>query len=108
MLKNYLNEQTKMKKAIVILTATIMLTMIMLSCKTPTQKVENAQEDVTEANQNLKQANEELERDMENYRRETNEKIDAKNKSIAEFNSRIKNKKTAAKTEYQNAIIALE
>ena len=98
-----------MNKSIAIITATSLLAITMLtSCNSPAQKVENAQENVSEAKQDLEKANAEFARDMENYRRETNEKIDANNKSIAEFNSRIQNKKNAAKADYQNTVTALE
>ena len=72
-----------MKKIILCVTATTLLAITMLSCNTPAQKVENAQQNVSEANQDLEEATEEYTRDIENYRRETNEKIAANDKSIA-------------------------
>lgn len=97
-----------MNKLILTLTATTLLAITLLSCNTTAQKVENAQQNVAEAKEDLEKANAEFAKDMENYRRETNEKIEANNKSIAEFNSRIQDKKNAAKADYQNTIIALE
>ena len=81
---------------------------IMTSCNTPAQKVENAQDKVTEANQNLDKTNQEYLADIENYRKETADKITANNISIAEFKSRIENEKMEAKADYDNKIMELE
>jgi F0F1-type ATP synthase membrane subunit b/b' len=81
---------------------------IMTSCNTPAQKVENAQDKVTEANQDLDKANQEYLVDIENYRKETADKIAANNQSIAEFKARIENEKMEAKADYNNKITELE
>ena len=102
-------KQIKMKKTILILTAFTFITgTILTGCDTPAQKVENAQNDVTEANKNLDKANEEYLGDIDNYRKETDGKIAANDKSIAEFKSRIESKKQDAREEYKQKVAKLE
>ena len=98
-----------MKKSILVLaTFTLMAGAIMTSCNMPAQKVENAQDKVTEANQDLDEANQEYLADIENYRKETAEKISANNTSIAAFKASIENEKMEAKADYNNKIMELE
>ena len=79
-----------MKKSILALTASAFITgAVVISCNTPTQKVENAQENVEVANKDLDKANEEYLADVAAYRKETAERIAANNKSVAELNERI-------------------
>lgn len=78
------------------------------SCKTPAQKVEKAEDKVTEANQNLQSATNDYLADIENYKIETASKIEANNKSIAEFNVRVLNQKEAVRAKYFKRIAALE
>jgi len=80
-----------MKKSTLVLSAfAMMAAMSLTSCNSPAKKVEDAQNDVKEANKDLAKANEEYLEDMESYRKETADKIAANDRSIAEFNSRIK------------------
>jgi predicted nucleic acid-binding Zn-ribbon protein len=91
-----------MKNSILTLAAlSILACAAVTSCKTPAEKVEIAQE-------NLTKANDEYLIDIENYRKEAATKIAANNKSIAEFNERIEDKKEAAKIDYKNKIADLE
>jgi len=82
--------------------------LILTACNTPSEKVEKAQEEVNEANKDLNQAQEEYVTDIENYRKIEDEKIDANNKSIAEFKARIENDKTEASDKYEKRIAELE
>jgi septal ring factor EnvC (AmiA/AmiB activator) len=89
--------------------STLMMSAILISgCSTPAEKVENAQKDVTQANIDLDKANQAYEADIANYRAETDNKITANNKSIAEFNARIELEKQDARAEYRKKIVALE
>ena len=98
-----------MKKIMITTIAgTLLSAAILTSCNSPAKKVENAQENVTEAKEDLAEANKEYREDMEKYRQETAEKIDANNKSLAEFNDRIKSQKMAAQADYKKKIAELE
>lgn len=98
-----------MKKSILTMVAAAFITgTILTSCSTPAQKVENAEENVTEANTALDKANEQYMADVENYRKLTAEHIAANNKSIAEFNARIENEKKEVKADYKKKIAKLE
>lgn len=98
-----------MKKSIlVLLVFTVITGAIFTSCRTPAQKVENAQNNVTEANKDLDKANQEYLADIEKFRKETADKIAANDKSIAEFKARIENDKKDAKADYNKKIAELE
>jgi hypothetical protein len=98
-----------MKKSILTLAAVAFMTATTLtSCNSPAKKVEEAQRDVNEANKDLAKANEEYLADIESYRKETDEKIAANDRSIAEFNSRIKEQKREAAADYKLKIAKLE
>ncbi len=99
----------KMKKSIVVIAASVFITgAILTSCKSSSEKVENAQENLKEANQDLAKANEEYLADIESYRKEASDKYDANEKSIAEFEARIANEKKEAKADYKKRIAGLE
>ena len=98
-----------MKKSILALAASALITGAFLtSCNTPAKKVENAENEVKEANKELDKANEEYLADIESYRKETADKIAANDRSIAEFNARIKREKMDAKADYKKKIAELE
>lgn len=98
-----------MKKIITVLIASSFLTApVLLSCNTPAEKVENAQNKVKSANEDLDSANQEYMADIESYKQETADKIAANEKSIAAFYVRIANEKADAKADYQKKIADLE
>lgn len=98
-----------MKKSRVTLTAIILMVgAIAISCNTPSEKVAIAKSDVEKAIDTLDKANEEYVSDIERYRKETADKVDANQKSIAEFNARIENDKKEAKADYKKKIAELE
>ena len=98
-----------MNKSILTLAAVaLMAATTLTSCNSPAKKVEEAQKDVTEANKDLAKANEEYLADIESYRKETADKIAANDRSIAEFNSRIKEQKREAAADYKLKIAKLE
>src|SRR5882672_5487943 len=98
-----------MKKSIVVFSALAwMAAATITSCNTRAKNVEEAQNDVKDANKDLAKANEEYLADMESYRKETAEKIAANNRSIAEFNARIKEQKQEAAADYKLKIAKLE
>ncbi len=98
-----------MKKSILVLSAvTVITSAIVTSCNSHSEKVENAQAEVTEAQNDLNKANEQYLEDIKNYKIETSEKITANEKIIAEFDARIKDEKKDARAEYKIKIAALE
>lgn len=98
-----------MKKLSLIFSALLLLAGTeLISCNTSAEKVEKAEDKVKVANENLDEANAEYLADVEKFKLETNQKIDANAKSIADFNARIATDKKAAKTEYKEKIAALE
>ena len=98
-----------MKKSIFTLAAVaFMAATTLTSCNSPAKKVEEAQNDVNEAKKDLAKANEEYLADIESYRKVTAEKIAANDRSIAEFNSRIKEQKREAAADYKAKIAKLE
>lgn len=98
-----------MKKSILALATVAFITgSILTSCNTSAEKVENAQNNVSEANKDLDKANEEYMTDIENYRKETATKIAENDQSITEFNSRIENEKKEVNADYRKKIEELE
>src|ERR1700688_3983363 len=97
-------ERKKFKIAMLVFAIGAVLT----GCETPAQKVERAETNVTEANRELKEAQDEYVLDIENYRKETDTKILANEKSMAEFEARIANEKKEARADYDKKIIALQ
>src|ERR1022692_3329323 len=100
-----------MKKSILIFAATALMTGATLTgCDNPSpqQKVENAQNNVTEANKNLDKANEEYLADIDNYRKETDAKAAANDKIIADLKARIDIQKKETQDDYKKKIAELE
>ena len=87
---------------------TLMTGAALTSCNTPTQKVENAQDNVIEAKKELDQANQEYMADIEKFRKEKSELITANNQRIAEFKGRIENQNEEAKSDFNQKIAELE
>ncbi|MBK7231736.1 MAG: peptidase M23 [Saprospiraceae bacterium] len=98
-----------MKKSIFILNLLLVSTSFLLTnCSSPSQKVEEAKEDVTEAESDLVKAQQEYATDIEAFRLQTAARTEANNKSIAEFNARTSNEKKELQAEYQKKIAELE
>jgi hypothetical protein len=81
---------------------------ILTGCETSAEKVEKAQINLSQANKDLDEAQEEYVTDIESYRKETDEKIAANEKSMAEFEVRVANEKKEAKADYNKKIIVLQ
>jgi predicted nucleic acid-binding Zn-ribbon protein len=98
-----------MKKTILLQIASILIFGVILTgCYSSAEKVENAQNKVSDANDDLNKANQEYLADVENYKIEVTAKIEANNKSIAELKERMKNKKQDTKNDYKKRIAVLE
>ncbi len=87
---------------------TLITGVILTSCNTASEKVDNAEKNVVEANKDLVNTNKEYLADVEKYRKETADKIAANDKSIADFKARIEHEKKEARAEYKQKITALE
>ncbi len=81
---------------------------LLTSCDSPAQKVENAQENVTDAKSDLLKAQHEYQMDVEQYRAQKIAVISANNRSIEEFNVRIANEKKELRADYTRKIVELE
>jgi hypothetical protein len=98
-----------MKKSLLLLTVPAFVAATYLtSCSSSAEKVEIAKNDVLEAEKALEEANAEYLADIANYRNETKERIEANNRSVAEFNTRIETAKKDAKADYKKQIAELE
>jgi phage terminase small subunit len=104
------NKNSKIMKStiFVIVLLALFSVSILSSCNSSAEKVENAEQDVTEANAALEKANEEYLEDIKSYRIQTAKRIEANNKSIADFNKRIANEKKEAKVDYEKQIAELD
>jgi len=103
------NSQTKRKKTTLLLALqAFMLILGLTGCSTQTEKVADTKENVLEAKAALDKAEADCATDIEKFRKETDERIIANQKSLAEFNGRISKQKKEAQEEYKNKIAALE
>ena len=111
------NSKTKkMKKSITLLTLSTFITVtllqfftiIVISCTTKAEKVQNAESKVAQANADLANAKDENTAEIEHFKKETADKIAANEKSIKEFNERIASKKSDAEADYKLKVAELE
>ena len=89
-------------------TLAFMVGVILTGCETSAEKVAKAEINLSQANKDLDDAQEEYVADIESYRKETDEKIAANEKSMAEFETRVATEKKEDKDEYNKKIIALQ
>lgn len=95
-----------MKKTIYTISiAALMGGSMLTSCKSSGEKVENAQEKVIEANQELSQA---VKDSIQQFRTESQNKIDAQDKSLSEFRSRIAKEKKENRDKYEKNLAELD
>jgi len=81
---------------------------VFASCNTPTEKINQAKNDVAKANQELENAKKEYVADVATYKIKIDEKIAASRKSMLEFNVRISNEKATTKKAFQKRLAELE
>ncbi len=98
-----------MKKTIFIIAAlAFAATVTFTGCTTPTQKVENAEENVEQANEALAEAKEEYLADLESFRKQTENQTIKNELLIAELKTSIANEKMEARAAYLKRISELE
>ena len=97
-----------MEKSIKVLAVSVLLLGLgLISCSTPEEKVEDAQDNVEEANKELEDSKEYL-WEVENYKAQQAAQIEENERSIAEFNARIDSQKKEAREDYKKKIAELE
>jgi uncharacterized protein (DUF2147 family) len=97
-----------MKKSILTIPATMLtIAFAVISCSSPAEKVEKAENQVVEANDKLDSAIKNYQEDMAAYRIETANRIVANEKAIAEFNQKIVKEKKEKREEYLEDIAEL-
>jgi hypothetical protein len=102
-----------MKKTIFTIAITMIVGGIIITgCQSSETKVENAQEKVQFAKDKLNEANQELDQatkdSIQQYRKENLQKLNAHEKSIADFKSRIATKKKENRAEYEKELLRIE
>lgn len=98
-----------MKKSIFTLALTMFVAgTIFISCNSSAKKEDAAKAKVEEAAQNLDQAKEDYNKQYDKFKIESDEKITANEKSIAELKEHTKNMKKEAKAKYEKTIADLE
>ncbi len=98
-----------MKKSLALSIAAIIVAgTIITSCDSPKEKVEAAQENVTESSKDLDDANKAYLADVETYRVATNERIAANNKTLEDLKVSVNKDKAKVKAEYNVKIAELE
>lgn len=86
----------------------IIASFIIVSCTSPSQKVENAEVDVAEAEENLIQSQNDYAAEVANFRKETEVKITSNEKIIADIKLSMQNEKKSINEDYQKLVSDLE
>jgi len=90
------------------ITATIVATAIFTSCSSPSEKVENADAEVEVAKEDLANAEYKYSVEVENFKKQTDEKITANERMIADIKVSMAKDKKYATAEYKKQIAAIE
>ena len=85
-----------------------LITILLISCASPSEKVENAKEGLVDANNKLDTAIKNYQADINAYKTETSSKIAANELAIKNFNSKIENEKKELRASYLSKIEVLE
>jgi uncharacterized protein involved in exopolysaccharide biosynthesis len=107
---------TPMKKTISTLFISLLMTgTILTSCQPSSKKVENAEnkleaakDNVSDARQDLRKAKQDSITEYKEFKKESEVKISANEKSIAEFKAKIANEKKEDKAKYEKELAVLE
>jgi outer membrane murein-binding lipoprotein Lpp len=105
-----------MKNSITSLSIAVFVTGLLLTgCQSSATKVQDAEKKVQDANENLTDAKQDLNKaqndsatEYQLFKKEAEEKIQANDKSIAEFNARIANEKLDNKLQYEKKLSDLQ
>lgn len=98
-----------MKKSILIVAALVFAGLATFTgCNSPSQKVENAEENVQKANEELAKARQEYLADLESFRKDNAARTLSNEQMIAELKTRVANEKEATRVAYLKRISELE
>ena len=97
-----------MKKTILVVAASTMMSALIFSSCNDSQRVENSQERVTDAQQDLTRAQDEYRNDVDTYRRDINAQIDANERMIDELKEQKRYKEGSDKDAYRMRIEELK
>jgi chromosome segregation ATPase len=98
-----------MKKSIFTIAFAIVTSGVLItSCSSPAEKLEDSGENLEEAKENLDRAEQEHEEQYEILKSESNEEITSNEKLIADLKEFSKSKKNEAKITYDATILTLE
>lgn len=98
-----------MKKSVLILAAcTFIISSILISCNSSSNKLDKAKKNVIEANKDLDNATQDYLDDIENFRIKTANRIAANDQTISELKTKMEHNKKVAKADYKKNIAILE
>jgi septal ring factor EnvC (AmiA/AmiB activator) len=101
--------ESKINTGKIIITAlAIFVTLNLMNCNSPAEKVENTRENVIQAKEDLITAQQEHAAEVELFKNESNKEITAFDKKIAEIKNKIKNSNAKLKADYEKDISLLE
>ncbi|MBK7373932.1 MAG: hypothetical protein IPJ09_21445 [Saprospiraceae bacterium] len=103
-----MTQLSKNANSILALVITCIAAATFSGCDSPSQKVDNAKDNVTVAKENLIQAQEDYKTEVVNFKNETNEKLTANEKAFADFKIQMETAKKDVKATYEKQIAALE
>lgn len=104
-IQGMLNTKSARVFKIVLVTFSVL---VMVSCNSSADKVENAQEEVTEAKEDLNKAQAEYRADVDRFRRDIDAQLSTNEKQIADFNDRLKEGKNDVSDSYKKQIAEIE
>ncbi len=91
-----------------IVAAAFAASLLVSSCNTPSQKLGNAKDEVTQAKEDLDKARAEYQAELEKFKKESNEKLTANEKLIADLKAVIKQSKRDVKSQSTDLVEAAE
>jgi len=95
------------KTVLVVLSTVILTGMLIISCNSPADKLENAENKMDDASQKLEEETQNYLMEVEAFKKSTEAQIAANEKSIIELNAKAANQKPSTKAEYELKIAEL-
>ena len=93
-----------MKKSVLALMASALITGTIVSCQSAGDKVENAKENVIDAKDNLNEATDEYVHEIDAYKQEMQKEIAANDKMIADLEAKMEKDKKAVDPKYKESV----
>jgi hypothetical protein len=95
-------------RSVLTIVMTIGVAVIIISCNSPSDKLDNAEKDKLKAEQSLAKVNVEYLAEVENYRVETRDRIEANNQRITKLKTLTEGDKIEGKVHHKKEIYLLE